>query len=1005
MSGGGSPSSQTVTQTTIPEYLRPQVESMVGKAAGLMEGQLSAGYQPYEGQRVAGFTPMQAQAFQQVAGQQVAPQLTDASNLALGAGQAALGYGQQASGIGQAGMQAAQQTAQQATAGARQYGTQGSQYGLGATGMTGQALDYGRLGAQYAQAGQMTAQEAQRMAEQQADIYGQAGVRAGARGEEIGGQGVAAAQQGFGAQQAYQQMATSPEAMQAYMSPYMQNAVDVQKRQAIRQADIQRQANQAQAVASGAYGGSRQAIVEAELQRNLADKMADIQAMGQQQAFQQAQQAQQFGAGLGIQGLTAGLQGLQTGMQGTGQAMTGAGLGLQGTGQRLAAGQLGLAGTAQGIQGAQTGIQSVGQAGQLFGLGIQGAQTGLQGVGQQIAAGQLAQQGVSNALQGQSLGIAGSQAATGAAGQLGQLGGQQFQQQMAITDALQKYGALQQAQQQQGLDVDYQNYLASQNFPYQQLGFFSDIIRGLPMSQSTQTMYGGQPSAAAQIPGMLMAGAGYFGGRKEGGRIQKYAEGGSVAQEALTLEDARALPSKLRRLSDTQLAAYARSVKDAVTLSSIQSEVQRRAQARQPYNPNAALQPTMADQVAKRAEAASVGMAGGGIVALQAGGTPEMMMGGYQPTAEELSQYQQSPGFIETIGNKISEARAAREAEDEALRAQFLAQNAPHITPREPLLEKGMYRGEVAPTSEMVAESYPVVARPQQKTGIAAAPDAKGEQVNVEGAPPVARTGIAAAAPSGPMSYEQWQQQAAPKGFSESDNAVLNDMRSRIMQKMERAGKQSDRAIYDSMMMAGLAMMSGNSFADGLMKAAQAGGATFMSSKDKASKAMEAAEDAELSFTKYKMALERNDRKESADMFKDYQTHLTKLAEIAGRERVAQIQAGARGGAGGEQGDISNVNRAMTRIQGNPGIRLMMDQLKGGLLTPEQTKRYIDAINQQSRDIYKSFGVEDRFTPMSLPETPEEAKKPGFWDRLIGGGSKAAPAATMPQGFKLLGTE
>jgi hypothetical protein len=205
------------------------------------------------------------------------------------------------------------------------------------------------------------------------------------------------------------------------------------------------------------------------------------------------------------------------------------------------------------------------------------------------------------------------------------------------------------------------------------------------------------------------------------------------------------------------------------------------------------------------------------------------------------------------------------------------------------------------------------------------------------------------------------------------------------------------------MMMAGLAMMSGNSFADGLMKAAQAGGATFMSSKDKASKAMEAAEEAELSFNKYKMALERNDKKEAADMFKDYQGYVTKLEDIAGRERVAQIQAGARGGIG--QPEIKSLDKAMIRIQNDPGIKLMMKQLESGMLQPEQTQQYIDAINKQSQQIMQSFGVGEKFTPLTLPSAPEETKKPGFWSRLFGSETTPAPAAKMPQGFKLLGTE
>ena len=65
--GGGSPpptpSSQTVTQTSIPEYAQPYVERMLGKA----EAFASAPYQAYGGERIAGFTPMQEQA-QQAAG-------------------------------------------------------------------------------------------------------------------------------------------------------------------------------------------------------------------------------------------------------------------------------------------------------------------------------------------------------------------------------------------------------------------------------------------------------------------------------------------------------------------------------------------------------------------------------------------------------------------------------------------------------------------------------------------------------------------------------------------------------------------------------------------------------------------------------------------------------------------------------------------------------------------------------------------------------------------------
>jgi hypothetical protein len=83
---------------------------------------------------------------------------------------------------------------------------------------------------------------------------------------------------------------------------------------------MQRMADQAQAVRSGAFGGGRQAIVEAERQRNLGTQMGDIRARGYMSAFDQAQQnfareqqmreqSRQYGAGLGLQGLQTALQG------------------------------------------------------------------------------------------------------------------------------------------------------------------------------------------------------------------------------------------------------------------------------------------------------------------------------------------------------------------------------------------------------------------------------------------------------------------------------------------------------------------------------------------------------------------------------------------------------------------------------------------------------------------------------------------------------------------------
>jgi hypothetical protein len=112
----------------------------------------------------------------------------------------------------------------------------------------------------------------------------------------------------MGAGQQYAQEATNPYATQAYMSPYMQNALEPQMREAARQSAIMGQQNQAQAVQQGAFGGSRSAIIEAERQRNLGQQQADIYGRGMQSAFEQARQAQQFGSELGLKGYGQGLQ-------------------------------------------------------------------------------------------------------------------------------------------------------------------------------------------------------------------------------------------------------------------------------------------------------------------------------------------------------------------------------------------------------------------------------------------------------------------------------------------------------------------------------------------------------------------------------------------------------------------------------------------------------------------------------------------------------------------------
>jgi hypothetical protein len=265
-----------------------------------------------------------------------------------------------------------------------------------------------------------------------------------------------------------------PGAADSYMSPYMQNVVAMQQREAMRASDMLRNQNQAQAVGQGAFGGSRQAIVEAERQRNLGTQLGDIQAAGSQAAYQQAQQ--QFNAEQ-----AARLQAQQ--------ANQGAG---------LTVGQQNLA--------ANLGIQQLG-AGQNMQAQLANQQQGLE-------AQRLAEQ---SRQYGANLGLQGLQTALTGAGQLGALGQQQFGQGMDINKLQNLYGAQRQQRDQSDLSQKYQDFLDEKKLPYQQLEFQSNLLRGTP-SGSTQTMYTAQPSMGAQLVG---AGTALYGASKlaKGGRV------------------------------------------------------------------------------------------------------------------------------------------------------------------------------------------------------------------------------------------------------------------------------------------------------------------------------------------------------------------------------------------------------------------------------------------------------------------------------------------------------
>jgi hypothetical protein len=121
----------------------------------------------------------------------------------------------------------------------------------------------------------------------------------------------------------YATRATSAAEQAKYMSPYMQNVVDIQKQEAIRDAQKGILAQDLAAGRQGSFGGSRQLLAKLERERNLGDQLAKIQAAGSQSAYDQAIKSMQFGTQAGLQGAQAASQaGAVLGQLGIGQQQT-----------------------------------------------------------------------------------------------------------------------------------------------------------------------------------------------------------------------------------------------------------------------------------------------------------------------------------------------------------------------------------------------------------------------------------------------------------------------------------------------------------------------------------------------------------------------------------------------------------------------------------------------------------------------------------------------------------
>ena len=106
------------------------------------------------------------------------------------------------------------------------------------------------------------------------------------------------------------QASTGPQAFQQFMSPYQQQVIDTSLAEFDRQAAMQEQRIRDQAVASGAFGGGREGVLQSEFRTGSDRNRSALQAGLLQQGFEQAQQAaqQNFANQMGIAGALPGLQ-------------------------------------------------------------------------------------------------------------------------------------------------------------------------------------------------------------------------------------------------------------------------------------------------------------------------------------------------------------------------------------------------------------------------------------------------------------------------------------------------------------------------------------------------------------------------------------------------------------------------------------------------------------------------------------------------------------------------
>ena len=468
--GGGSsgPTETTVTQTDLPEYVQPYFERLLQRA----EADSVQGYQPYGGQRLAYFSPdeLTSQAMTRGYATSGTPQAyTDAQARFGSVAPITSGY----------------------TAGQTQ-----STYDPREVGQTYQA---GTYNPNYQAGGFDAGYDARTRASQY-----------------MAGQALPT----------YDPLAYEQN-LSRFMSPYQQNVIDIEKREAARQSDIMSKGIGDQATAQGGLGGYREAIQQSERERNLAQQLGDIQTMGSQRAFESAQaqlereRASQLGAAqFGLSRFGAQEGALQTQEQ-LSQASFNAG-----EQARQQAAQLGLSAQQQEEAArqaqekfAQSGFQMQQQALQQEGIqSLQAYQAG-EAARQQAAKLNLTADQQNEAARqaqerfGQSAYDMSNRYNMMAAQGLQSIGSAQQQDVLSRIGALSGIGAQDRALRQASMDMGYEDFMRQRDFSKRQLSDFSGMLRGVPVQPEQRiSTYSQQPGLFQTAVGAGLTGLGLYKG-------------------------------------------------------------------------------------------------------------------------------------------------------------------------------------------------------------------------------------------------------------------------------------------------------------------------------------------------------------------------------------------------------------------------------------------------------------------------------------------------------------